>query len=158
MMNLTARTVLIDCKNAHALLEDEAEPTHLRLFWVTGVVLLRAVGHVLQKVDAQRSPVIKHKIEQLYSEWKRDKEANAIFWKFIEQERNNILKKYTIGFLAGPIDVIVQPTGEPYSLDGNLFCPIADGLYAGQDGRDVMADAIIWWDKQLSSIENVPVR
>src|SRR6058998_1514510 len=144
-MNLTARTVLSDCKNAHALLDDESHTIRFRLFWVAGVALLRAVGHVLQKVDAERNPAMKLQIERAYSEWKRDKETNAIFWEFIEDERNNILKEYAIGFLAGPIDVLVQPGAEIVSLDGNLFCPIADGRYAGEDGRDVMADAITWW-------------
>jgi hypothetical protein len=154
-MNLTARTVLSDCKNAHALLDDESDTIRFRLFWVAGVALLRAVGHVLQKVDAGQNSAIRLQIEQTYSEWKRDKEGNAIFWEFIEDERNNILKEYAIGFLAGPIDVLAQPNGEIFSLDENLFCPIAEGRYAGEDGRDVMAEAIAWWDQQLNAIENV---
>jgi hypothetical protein len=153
-MNLTAKTVLSDCKNAHALLEEESDKTRFRLFWVAGVALLRAVGHVLQKVDAEQSPALKAEIGRAYAEWKRNKEANAIFWEFIEDERNNILKEYEIGFLAGPIDVVVQPNAESFSLDENLFCPIAEGRYAGEDGRDVMADAITWWEQQLNVIEN----
>lgn len=156
-MNLTARTVLNDCKSAHALLEDESDRTRFRLFWVAGVALLRAVGHVLQKVDTEQSSALKAAIGRAYAEWKRDKEANAVFWEFIENERNNILKEYEIGFLAGPIDVIVQPNAESFPLDGNLFCPIAEGRYAGEDGRDVMADAITWWEQQLSVIENANV-
>jgi hypothetical protein len=34
-----------------------------------------------------------------------------------------------------------------------LFCPIPDGQYAGEVGRDVMLEAIQWWDKYLSAIE-----
>jgi hypothetical protein len=105
-------------------------------------------------VDTKRSPLLKVKIGQAYAEWERDKEANAIFWEFIEHERNNILKEYAIGFLAGPIDIVVQPNAECYSLDENLFCPIDKGRYAGEDGRDVMADASTWWEQQLTSIEN----
>jgi hypothetical protein len=154
-MSLTARTVLSDCKNAHVLLEDELDKIRFRLFWVAGVALLRAVGHVLQKVDGERSPAIKLQIQRAYSEWKSEKEANAIFWEFIEDERNNILKEYAIGFLSGPVEVLAQPNGEIVLLDENLFCPIAEGRYAGEDGRDVMADAIAWWERQLDAIESV---
>ncbi len=153
-MNLTAKTVLGDCKNAHALLEEESDPIRFRLFWIAGVALLRSVGHVLQKVDAERSPAVKLQVERVYSQWKRDRETNAILWEFIENERNNILKEYQIGFLAEPIEVVVQPNAQPFSLDENLFCPIAEGRYAGEDGRDVMADAISWWEKQIDILEN----
>jgi hypothetical protein len=153
-MNLTARAVLSDCTRAHALLEDQSDKIRFRLFWVAGVALLRAVGHVLQKVDSERSPVIKIQVQRAYSEWKLDREANAIFWEFIEDERNNILKEYEIGFLAGPIDVLAQPSEQMCSIDENLFCPISEGRYAGEDGRDVMADAIAWWERQLNAIEN----
>ena len=152
-MKLTARTVLRDCKSAHALLEDESDEVRFRLFWVAGVALLRAAGHVLQKVDAERSPAIRLQVERAYSQWKRDREANAIFWEFIENERNHILKEYEIGFLYGPIHMAVQPMVQTFSLDECLFCPIAAGRYAGEDGRDVMADAITWWEKQLNALE-----
>jgi hypothetical protein len=153
-MKLKARTVLNDCKNAHTLLESELDETRFRLIWVAGVALLRAVGHVLQKVDAEHSPALKAEIKQLYEGWKRNKEVNAIFWQFIEDERNNILKEYEVGFLAGPIDVVFDPNAESFAIDENLFAPIAYGLYAGEDGRDVIADAIIWWEVQLALIEN----
>jgi hypothetical protein len=154
-MNLTARTVLCDCKSAHALLEDESDAIRFRLFWVAGVALLRAVGHVLRKVDSERSPAVKFQVERAYSDWKRDRDAHAIFWEFIEHERNNILKEYEIGLVAGPVEVLVQPNVEIFSLGENLFCPIAKGRYAGEDGRDLMTDAITWWERQLNTIENV---
>jgi len=154
-MKLTARTILSDCKNAQAVLEDESDTVRFRLFWVAGVVLLRAVGHVLHKVDRDRSPAIKLQIDQAYEKWKGDRETNAIFWEFIDDERNRMLKEYEIGFLSGPINVLVQPSGEIATLDHNLFCPIADGRYSGEDSRDVMAEGIAWWEKQLSAIENV---
>ena len=42
---------------------------------------------------------------------------------------------------------------EAFTLDDNLFCPIADGPYAGEDCRDVLEEAIAWWDTQLALIE-----
>ena len=57
------------------------------LFWVAGVALLRAVGHVLHKVDGTRCPKLKEIIARRWAEWKADRTANAVFWNFIEEER-----------------------------------------------------------------------
>jgi hypothetical protein len=152
-MSTVARKVLTDCKNAHTFLEEETDATRFRILWVAGVALLRTVGHVLHKVDSTRGPALKTAIDHAYQDWKRNTEANAVFWDFIEQERNNLLKEYRIGFLSGPVDVVVQPDGAVFSLGENLFCPIADGRYAGEDCRDVLAEGIAWWERQLDAIE-----
>jgi hypothetical protein len=51
-----------------------------RLYWVAGVALARAVGHVLQKVDGEHHATIKRAVASAYAAWKADKQANAIFW------------------------------------------------------------------------------
>ena len=71
--------------------------------------------------------------------------------QFIEQERNQILKKYEFGFLNGPIDVVAG--GEHHMIGEQLFCLIADGTFAGEDCRDILQQAIAWWENQLNSIE-----
>ena len=86
-----------------------------------------------------------------YAAWKADQHANAIFWDFIEEERNQILKKYEFGFLNGPIEVVTG--GEHHTISEQLFCPIADGTFAGEDCRDILQQAIAWWENQLNSIE-----
>ena len=105
-MALKARNVLADCRNALDLLEEETRPEVFRLYWVAGIALARAVGHVLQKVDGKHDATIKRAAALAYTAWQADKQANAIFWDFIEQERNQILKEYEVGFLAVPIDVV----------------------------------------------------
>ena len=142
-----ARSVLADCRNALDLLQDEMRPEAFRLYWVAGVALARAAGHVLQKVDGEQDATIKHAVASAYAAWKADKQANAIFRDFIEQERNQILKEYDVGFLAGPIDVVAG--GALHTLDEHLFCPIADGVFAGEDCRDILDQAIKWWESQL---------
>lgn len=87
-MVMAARKVLADCKNTHRFIEHETDATRFRVFWVAGVALLRAVGHVLHKVDARQNARMKDAIHEAYQGWKKDKEANAIFWEFIERERN----------------------------------------------------------------------
>lgn len=150
-MALKARSVLADCRNALDLLQDETRPEVFRLYWVACVALARATGHVLHKVDCEQDPKIKQVVAAAYDAWKADKQGNAIFWDFIEQERNQILKEYEVGFLAGPIDAVAD--GALYSLDQHLFCPIADGEFAGEDCRDILDQAIAWWESQLDRIE-----
>jgi hypothetical protein len=140
----TARKILADCETAHELLETESDAVRFRLLWVSGVALLCSVGHKLQKVDSRRDPQAKEAIEEAWKRWKSDREAHAIFWEFIEEERNNILKEYEFGFLSGPIEILVVPGNELFTLDEELFCPIASGRFAGQDARNVLAEGIEW--------------
>jgi len=146
-----ARSVLGDCKHALNLLQEEQHPDTFRVLWVAGVALARAVGHVLQKVDGAQSEAMKQAVASAYSSWKSDRAGNAIFWDFIEQERNQVLKQYEVGFFAGPVNVVAG--GEIHTLDEHLFCPITDGKFAGEDCRDLLEQAIEWWEQQLNDIE-----
>ena len=58
-MTATARKVLNDCRHAHELLELEENERKFRLLWVSCSSLLRAVGHVLVKVDAESNTYLK---------------------------------------------------------------------------------------------------
>jgi hypothetical protein len=149
----TARKVLADLRHVHALLEEETRPQTFRILWVAGVGLARAVGHVLQKVDSEQSESTRVAVQAAYDSWKMDKAGNSIFWEFVEHERNQVLKQYEIGFLFGPIDVCVR--SEAAILDDQLFCPVADGFFAGEDCRDVLEQAIEWWSQQLAAIESI---
>ena len=146
-----ARRVLADCKHAHELLENESQPESFRVLWVAGIALARAVGHVLQKVDGEADDAVRAAVASTYSAWKADRSGNQIFWDFIEEERNQVLKQYEVGFFAGPVEVVA--VGELHTLDDHLFCPIKVGPFAGEDCRDVLEQAIGWWEQQLSSIE-----
>ncbi len=149
-MVLNARRVLADCKHALELLHEESRPASFRVLWVAGVALVRAVGHVLQKVDG-RDEVVKAAVAAVYASWKSNRSGNAIFWGFIEEERNQILKQYEIGYFAGSVDVVAS--GQAHSLDDHLFCPITDGPFAGEDCRDILEQAIGWWEQQLAAVE-----
>jgi hypothetical protein len=149
----TAQEVLADCKHALDLLEEESRPQTFRVLWVAGVTLARAVGHVLQKVDGEQSDATKKAVQAAYASWKADKPGNAIFWEFIEQERNQVLKQYEMGFFSGPVEVVAG--SDVATLDNHIFCPITDGAFAGEDCRDVLEQAIEWWRRQLAEIESV---
>ena len=149
-MVLNAQRVPADYKHALELLQEESHPESFRVFWVAEISLVRAVGHVLQKVDG-RDEVVKAAVASAYASWKADRSGNAIFWDFIEEERNQVLKQYEIGFFAGPVDVVAG--GQVHSLDDHLFCPITDGPFAGEDCRDILEQAIGWWEQQLAAVE-----
>jgi len=55
------------------------------------------------------------------------------------------------------INVAAALSKEPITLDDlieeNLFRPMDDGPYAGQDGRDLIDDALEWWRVQLDEID-----
>lgn len=91
-------TILFEFQNSDV---DDEHP-EWRLHWVAGVALLHTIGHVLAKADALRSPAHKTEVDALWAEWKEVRDDNAIFWDFIEKERNNLLKIYTFG--ASPSD------------------------------------------------------
>ena len=97
-MTATARQVLQDCETLLAdLRQQELWGPLFRLRWAGLVALLRAVGHVLDKVDGKASPEARAAIRTAWAAHQPPNPAGAIFWSFIEHERDNILKQYTFG-------------------------------------------------------------
>ncbi|HXF26731.1 MAG TPA: hypothetical protein VN610_05630, partial [Bryobacteraceae bacterium] len=80
--------------------------------------LMRAVGHVLDRMDAnENGPCPGLSVDVAYAKWKANRDEHRIFWEFIEEERNNILKKYTFGFVSGDIPILAG--GEVHVLNEN---------------------------------------
>lgn len=148
---MRSRTVLYDCRVALAWADEARTDQEFRVRWVALVALLRAVGHVLDKVDGARGPALRSAVSALWSEWQQDRVTHAIFWDFVESERNEVLKTYEVGVVAGDME-LVDRDGATHTLDECLFKPITDGPFAGEDGRDVARDAISWWETQLSRV------
>ncbi|WP_306225243.1 hypothetical protein [Bosea beijingensis] len=107
-----------------------------RTNWIAGLALLRCVGHVLAKVDALTSSRHRTMIDAAYKAWKLPGQANDIFFGFIENERNNILKTYTIG---ARIEIM---NGNPTLIYGD-----------GEDALQAYRLAVYWWRHQLEQIE-----
>ncbi len=150
---MRARQVLDDCRKAHSLLEHEDDPQTFRILFVAAVTLCRAVGHVLDKVDAKEDPRLKESVQSWWRELNSDTTKNTIFHNFIDQQRNNILKEYDFAHDDHEQKLMVLPSMELFSLGELLFCPIEEGEYAGEDCRDILHDAILWWDEQLKKLE-----
>ena len=160
-MTKASREVLKDCKGALKDFKDGVQGNEWRRRWITSIVLLRTVGHVLSKVDALHNPLLSNIID---TEWKKlqdNKPEPRIFWEFIDKERNNILKEYQINAGQG---ITIRPgtlylnlsTGKQTcekSLSTLYHYRINSGYYKGKNQKDVLNEAIIWWDKYLTNIE-----
>jgi hypothetical protein len=111
--------------------------TEWKVFWVAGVATLRIIGHVLAKVDGSSSAVHKAEINRLWGEWKDERAEHTIFWDFIEEERNSILKTYEFG-----AQLIEDDDG-------------ADIVFSdGDSAFGKFRDALYWWRTQLEELES----
>ena len=91
----TARRVLRDCDWAiRDLPTGDLNQAPGRQSWFATVTLLRAVGHGLKNEDATRSAYLREAIEVAWRKWKDDFYSSEIFYGFIEDERNTLLKEY----------------------------------------------------------------
>lgn len=164
-MTKIARQILADCEIALEMLEAEQDLVRWRVQWAGALALLRAVGHVLYKVDGA-DPKVRRQVDIAYDRWKSQKRENAIFWEFIEQERNNILKEYRFNLHPlDHVDVAVMLTAqqpetgkivqipEIIPIGENIYRPVLDGYGEGDDARDVYREALDWWNAELAAIE-----
>ena len=161
-MTAAARQVLDDCKAALEMLEEERDEQRWRVLWIGAMALLRAVGHVLQKVDGENSDQ-REVISAAYRSWTSGQSRHAVFREFIEEERNNVLKEYQLNVVdsaevhvavaAGDPDAGYVADEAPVGLDENLFRPVTGGFGEGEDARDVYREALEWWDVELSRLE-----
>lgn len=94
-MTCKASAVLKDCCTILIMLEEEADFDKWRVTWVGALATIRAVGHVLVKVDGANNPKIKEISNTLFKECKDKNSSHYIFREFIEKERNLILKEYS---------------------------------------------------------------
>jgi hypothetical protein len=139
-VTMRARLVLDDCEAAFADLQS-ASQDNLRRRWVTTMTLLRAVGHVLDKVDGEASPALRAAVDRQYRGLKDTWPEPAIFWGFIEPERNSVLKLYefavrgnlTIGIPASSTGIAVSPRGTVHASESRFdVWPLTAGRFAGE--------------------------
>lgn len=153
-MTTQAKKVLNDLKQSYAMLENEEDYTKFRVLWVAAITLARAVGHILDKVDSKQSILMKTIIDKKWKNLKNNENRaeNIIFFEFIENERNQILKEYEFGMLSSPINLMIEGKDSVFTLNSCMYMPLQDGKYTGEDCRDVLAEAIIWWENYINEI------
>jgi hypothetical protein len=161
-MTTSAREVLADCRGALEELTDGVQGPTWRRRWITSVVLLRAVGHVLEKVDGARSPNHKEAISHWWLGIKSTRPNPAIFWRFIEEERNTIAKEYQTNAGQG---VTVQLSGIELNLSTGeqkadpprppmYHYTMNAGHFKDRDQRELLREAIQWWEAELDGIDS----
>lgn len=160
-MTILAREVLSDCERLLEDLTPEMPASLWRPRWAALVALLRAVGHVLDKVDGARSPEARQAVGEAWGELQHSKPDPKIFWQFIEAERNNVLKAYA--FSAG-VNITVRPglgwfnvaTGESGGVPGGpatLDYFMRSGPFETQDPRQLCREAVRFWQEYLDAID-----
>ncbi|HEV8662006.1 MAG TPA: hypothetical protein VGT06_02510 [Candidatus Methylomirabilis sp.] len=160
-MTLHAREVLRDCQRVLDHITGDMRTELWRPRWAGLVALLRAVGHVLKKVDGKTSDAAREVIESAWKDLGQSKPEPTIFWEFIEAERNNVLKAYEIG--TG-VNITVRPgtawlnlaTGETGSGPGGpttFEAFMRSGPFEGRDPLELCREAIAFWQGYLDSID-----
>lgn len=163
-----ARIVLQDCHHAVARHTLDLQGEELRVSWVAILTLLRAVGHVLDKVDGKASPAMAQAVAEWWKAMNASKPEPAIFWQFIEGARNRVVKLYEHGIwrqlvLEGPehkgkpttiwVDQANSRGGKVTSEDGHVISQLAHGPFAGRVERDVALEACKWWHEVLDGLD-----
>jgi len=172
-MTSAARIVLSDCRLALNEFKNALEQSTfetIRIRWLTCLTLLRAVGHVLQKVDeAKYNSNEKEKAKNLHGLRKKDK----IFEQFIEAERNLMLKQYKHHL---KYDEKIKKEGGDYlcTEDGTRLVTESgdflitetkewiqknitkiDGHKKDYKPDEIIQEAIEWWEKELDKADKI---
>ena len=164
-MMIKAKKVLDDCRLALAELEtaiSSGSKELARIRWFTCLVLLRAVGHVLDKVDLVfLNSEKKTKSDAIFAQMKRE----SIFDDFIEKERNLIVKEYTslvdavekektFNLVTEGGDRIVTEDGDLVIISSFEECiEKIDGFSKGSSPCQIISNAIEWWEGILGKYE-----
>ena len=173
-MTQAARLVLEDANYALSQHLPTLQANAFRVSWFSVVALLRAVGHVLQKVDggSDSSPAMRWAIEEKYRELKSSKSHHKIYWEFIDTMRNDFLKEYKSG-VKRTLPIMID--GKPehvfdvgsgrggFGLEGGagmgptsgFVSRIIEGTYAGRPEAEVAREAMDWWAQYLNDIDAV---
>jgi hypothetical protein len=161
-----AREILDYCR--HGLTELQKDPTGYEwiLRWVGTLALLRTVDEVLKNVDAQSNPLL----AKARSNWKNELKRSqpAIYWEFIRGDANKLLHQAEIragqsasvsiagvaadARAAGEEKPPLPKTNSP-KPSSSVSYQMNSGTFAGRDPRDVVREAIEWWQNQVATIE-----
>lgn len=104
--------MLQDCITALEMLRNAVDDPdggkRVPVLWIASVTMLRAVGHVLQKVDAASNPEVKRLLKEAWPHWQSD----PVF-RELEGYRNKTLKEYDFGWKHRVVPVWQAPHEKP---------------------------------------------
>jgi len=159
-----ARLALEDARHVVQEVRDLPQDTPgwlLRSRWVSALTLLRLVGHVIDTTEAQ-SGTRKSVIDQWWSGIRATKPQPSIFWSFIYEDRNLLLKNYEFRLKhVGPLVLAAAP-GVVLSIGpgmGGLLVnkpglTISEGMFKDRFAPDLCDEAIAWWGEQITLLES----
>lgn len=121
-----------------------------RVLWFALIGLLRAVGHVLDKVDAAADAGLRRRLDV---RWPAARET-PIFRDFVEKDRNQFLKTYQPMPRRAVITsrdgkVLMSRGGAPLITSG-LY--VMEGPFQGRGAVDVAGEAVAWWERELAAL------
>jgi len=165
-MTKAARLVLEDAKYAINRHSDDLQGAAFRVSWFSVLALLRAVGHVLAKVDSEASSAMKKAVQ---TKWQELQSETPPIWRFIENDRNNFLKEYQSGVMRTRSRLATLPNGKTFyvALDaGNVRggmvasmdksdSVIKEGPFKGQHEKAVALEAYEWWLAYLDAVDRL---
>jgi len=139
----------------------QVPPSEWRRQLAALLTLLRAIGHVVHKVDAQNDPKLRPAVEAWWTALNADKASHPLFWEFIERERNSFIKEYETAarqVVVGHVGLVRYDSATDSYSSGPYVPPkytpkLAAGHFSGRDLQQAAAEAIEWWELQLSNID-----
>jgi hypothetical protein len=142
------------------------------------MALLRSIGHVLHKTDSKIDKSFEASITHWWNNLKKTKPHPAIFWQFVDDERNLILKEgqpragQSVTIKLQAVAIVARAGsfgGEPAVAEASKPSPappetpelpiynynMNEGSpFVGRDPRELVAEAIAWWRIELEAIES----
>jgi hypothetical protein len=113
----------------------------------------------LEKIGGTASPEATAAIKRTWEAVRATKPEPRIFWDFVEQERNNVLKAYrraatqNVTIDAGTMTVS-SPGVQIVRPEITFEHLMTEGYFQGQDPLDLVEKAIEWWRAYLDSVDN----
>ena len=157
-MTTRARLALADCEHALTDYEAGANTPFQWTRWVAMITLLRAVGHVLHKVDRPAADVAtQRRIDAAWRQLNATKLNPPIFHDFIDSERGNVVKQYDP---SARVNVTIRlggvstSGGRPRRDHRRTSSSCGKLPFEGRDPRDLCREAIAFWRTYLDAIDD----
>lgn len=118
------------------------------------MTLVRLVGDALDKVDSKSDKSLEFAIREACQSRQK---AAPIYREFVKIERDQLVHRYESSVFAGAtahLGVGIDGAMKVSLVDDCLYKPLESGPYAGEDARDILQEAIGWWEAELDWIDN----
>ena len=150
---LRAYLPLSDSVNAAFSLRHADYAVNWRFDFIVAITCLRAVGHVLHKIDCQNFPEIKDEVSLRFDRWKLGVGDDTIFPHFIEDARNSLLKTYS--FTSSDKVAFYDDEYGEFTDDFPHPDIVVSGPFEGEDVITLFYRAHDWWRRELNDISKL---